>query len=90
MLAIDGTDLYEPGEVDEAGTLATELGADHLRLLSSELEDEGFLANPPERLGVRLPSLSFRNRPMSDIGVPHANAAELDDAVARALSRPSD
>lgn len=43
------TPTYEPGEVDEAERLATLLGARHARILSSELEDEGFLANPPER-----------------------------------------
>lgn len=43
------TPTYEPGEVDEAERLADALGADHVRILSSELEDEGFLANPPER-----------------------------------------
>lgn len=43
------TPTYEPGEVDEAERLAALLGAKHARILSSELEDEGFLANPPER-----------------------------------------
>ena len=43
------TPTYEPGEVDEAERLAEALGASHVRILSSELEDEGFLANPPER-----------------------------------------
>lgn len=40
---------YEAGEVDEAVRLAEFLGADHERIVSTELEDEGFLANPPER-----------------------------------------
>jgi uncharacterized protein len=43
------TATYEPGEVDEAEVLANALGAAHARLRSTELEDEGFLANPPER-----------------------------------------
>jgi uncharacterized protein len=43
------TATYEPGEVDEAEVLANALGAAHERLRSTELEDEGFLANPPER-----------------------------------------
>jgi uncharacterized protein len=43
------TPTYEVGEVVEAEALANELGATHARLRSSELEDEGFLANPPER-----------------------------------------
>lgn len=43
------TPTYESGEVDEAERLADALGATHVRILSSELEDEGFLANPPER-----------------------------------------
>ncbi|MFN2422042.1 MAG: ATP-dependent sacrificial sulfur transferase LarE [Gemmatimonadota bacterium] len=43
------TATYEPGEVDEAEALANALGATHARLRSTELEDEGFLANPPER-----------------------------------------
>lgn len=43
------TPTYAGEEVDEAARLAGELGAEHVRLQSSELEDEGFLANPPER-----------------------------------------
>jgi uncharacterized protein len=43
------TATYEPAEVDEAESLAGALGASHLRIQSTELEDEGFLANPPER-----------------------------------------
>lgn len=43
------TPTYEPGEVDEAERLAQSLGARHERILSSEIEDEGFLSNPPER-----------------------------------------
>jgi pyridinium-3,5-biscarboxylic acid mononucleotide sulfurtransferase len=43
------TATYDPGEVDEAEALANMLGAAHARLRSTELEDEGFLANPPER-----------------------------------------
>ena len=43
------TATYEPEEVGEAERLAESLGAAHARILSSELEDEGFLANPPER-----------------------------------------
>ncbi|MBW3661037.1 MAG: ATP-dependent sacrificial sulfur transferase LarE, partial [Gemmatimonadetes bacterium] len=43
------TPTYEPDEVDEAERLAGKLGARHARIVSSELEDEGFLANPPER-----------------------------------------
>jgi uncharacterized protein len=40
---------YDPEEVDEATRLAEWLGAPHERLRSTELEDEGFLLNPPER-----------------------------------------
>jgi uncharacterized protein len=40
---------YQPDEVDEATRLAEWLGASHERLASTELEDEGFLLNPPER-----------------------------------------
>ncbi len=40
---------YDPDEVDEAEALAAALGAPHLRIASTELDDEGFLANPPER-----------------------------------------
>ena len=40
---------YDPEEVDEAMRLADWLGAPHERLHSTELEDEGFLLNPPER-----------------------------------------
>jgi len=40
---------YEPEEVDEAVRLAEWLGAEHERIVSTELEDEGFLSNPPER-----------------------------------------
>lgn len=40
---------YDPEEVDEAMRLADWLGAPHERLSSTELEDEGFLLNPPER-----------------------------------------
>jgi uncharacterized protein len=40
---------YHPDEVDEATRLAEWLGASHERLASTELEDEGFLLNPPER-----------------------------------------
>lgn len=40
---------YQPDEVDEATRLAEWLGASHERLASTELEDEGFLRNPPER-----------------------------------------
>lgn len=40
---------YDPEEVDEAMRLADWLGAPHERLRSTELEDEGFLLNPPER-----------------------------------------
>ncbi|HET9333356.1 MAG TPA: ATP-dependent sacrificial sulfur transferase LarE [Gemmatimonadota bacterium] len=40
---------YAAEEVDEATRLAESLGANHERLRSTELEDEGFLLNPPER-----------------------------------------
>jgi uncharacterized protein len=40
---------YADEEIDEAVRLAEWLGAPHERLRSSELEDEGFLLNPPER-----------------------------------------
>jgi uncharacterized protein len=40
---------YDPAEVAEAEALAAELGAPHVRIMSTELDDEGFLANPPER-----------------------------------------
>jgi uncharacterized protein len=40
---------YDAEEVDEALRLAAWLGAPHERLRSTELEDEGFLLNPPER-----------------------------------------
>ncbi len=40
---------YDPDEVDEATRLAEELGAPHERVVSAELEVEGFLENPPER-----------------------------------------
>lgn len=40
---------YDPDEVDEATRLAEWMGAPHERLQSNELEDEGFLLNPPER-----------------------------------------
>ncbi len=40
---------YADEEVDEAVRLAEWLGAPHERLRSTELEDEGFLLNPPER-----------------------------------------
>ena len=40
---------YAAEEVDEATRLAESLGATHERLRSTELEDEGFLLNPPER-----------------------------------------
>ena len=40
---------YDVDEVDEATRLARSLGAPHERLRSTELEDEGFLLNPPER-----------------------------------------
>jgi uncharacterized protein len=40
---------YAAEEVDEATRLAESLGAPHERLRSTELEDEGFLLNPPER-----------------------------------------
>lgn len=40
---------YADEEVDEATRLAESLGAAHERLRSTELEDEGFLLNPPER-----------------------------------------
>jgi uncharacterized protein len=40
---------YDAEEVDEALRLAEQLGAPHERLRSTELEDEGFLLNPPER-----------------------------------------
>jgi uncharacterized protein len=40
---------YDTEEVDEALRLAEQLGAPHERLRSTELEDEGFLLNPPER-----------------------------------------
>lgn len=43
------TATYDAAEVDEAEALAASLGASHVRIRSSELEDEGFLANPPER-----------------------------------------
>lgn len=40
---------YDAEEVDEATRLAESLGAAHERLLSTELEREGFVENPPER-----------------------------------------
>lgn len=40
---------YDADEVDEATRLAEALGAAHERVQSTELEDEGFLLNPPER-----------------------------------------
>jgi uncharacterized protein len=40
---------YDADEVDEAAALAEELGAAHERLVSGELEVEGFIRNPPER-----------------------------------------
>lgn len=40
---------YDPDEVDDAVLLAERLGAPHERLLSTELEVEGFIRNPPER-----------------------------------------
>ena len=40
---------YDADEVDEATRLALALGASHERVQSTELEDEGFLLNPPER-----------------------------------------
>ncbi|HUF88856.1 MAG TPA: ATP-dependent sacrificial sulfur transferase LarE [Gemmatimonadota bacterium] len=40
---------YDADEVDEATRLAGALGAAHERVQSTELEDEGFLLNPPER-----------------------------------------
>lgn len=40
---------YDPDEVDEAVALAKSLGAAHERLVSGELEVEGFIRNPPER-----------------------------------------
>ncbi|HEY7472784.1 MAG TPA: ATP-dependent sacrificial sulfur transferase LarE [Gemmatimonadota bacterium] len=40
---------YDADEIDEATRIAEGLGAPHERLLSTELEDEGFLLNPPER-----------------------------------------
>ncbi|HUP01302.1 MAG TPA: ATP-dependent sacrificial sulfur transferase LarE [Gemmatimonadota bacterium] len=40
---------YDPVEVDEATRLAEALGAPHDRILSTELEAEGFVQNPPER-----------------------------------------
>jgi uncharacterized protein len=40
---------YADEAVDEAVRLAEWLGAPHERLRSTELEDEGFLLNPPER-----------------------------------------
>lgn len=40
---------YASEEIDEATRLAEWLGASHERLQSTELEDEGFLLNPPER-----------------------------------------
>ncbi|HYO46150.1 MAG TPA: ATP-dependent sacrificial sulfur transferase LarE [Gemmatimonadota bacterium] len=40
---------YAAEDVDEATRLAEWLGAPHERLKSTELEDEGFLLNPPER-----------------------------------------
>jgi uncharacterized protein len=40
---------YADEEIDEAVRLADWLGAPHERLRSTELEDEGFLLNPPER-----------------------------------------
>lgn len=40
---------YDADEVDEATRLARSLGAPHERVHSTELEDEGFLLNPPER-----------------------------------------
>lgn len=40
---------YDADEVDEAVALAEGLGARHERLVSGELEIEGFIRNPPER-----------------------------------------
>ncbi len=40
---------YDADEVDEAVALAEGLGARHERLVSGELEVEGFIRNPPER-----------------------------------------
>jgi uncharacterized protein len=40
---------YDASEVDEAVALAEALGAAHERLVSGELEVEGFIRNPPER-----------------------------------------
>lgn len=40
---------YDADEVDEAVALAEGLGAPHERLVSGELEVEGFIRNPPER-----------------------------------------
>jgi len=40
---------YDADEVDEAVALAEGLGAAHERLVSGELEVEGFIRNPPER-----------------------------------------
>ncbi|HEY7471310.1 MAG TPA: ATP-dependent sacrificial sulfur transferase LarE [Gemmatimonadota bacterium] len=40
---------YDADEIDEATRIAEWLGAPHERLQSTELEDEGFLLNPPER-----------------------------------------
>ncbi|HET6342801.1 MAG TPA: ATP-dependent sacrificial sulfur transferase LarE [Gemmatimonadota bacterium] len=40
---------YDADEVDEAAALAEDLGAAHERLVSGELEVEGFIRNPPER-----------------------------------------
>lgn len=49
MAVTAATPTYDALEVDEATRLAEWLGAPHTRLASSELEDEGFLSNPPER-----------------------------------------
>lgn len=50
VLAVTAASVtYDPDEVDEAVALAEELGAAHERLVSGELEVEGFIRNPPER-----------------------------------------
>jgi pyridinium-3,5-biscarboxylic acid mononucleotide sulfurtransferase len=49
LALIAASDTYPQKEVDEAGRLAVLLGADHMIISTSEMEDAHFLSNPKER-----------------------------------------
>lgn len=84
-LAVTNTgELYAPGEVEEAAELARLIGAEHLIIAGSELDNPVFASNPPDRCyhckkGEYGEILAAARERGIDVIIDGANADDLND-----------